>query len=190
MWPSIGAVNGMRVTADIERNIGTVKSLASQCFHRNWMHNRLWINDPDCLVQTDIVSGLKAKLPFFRNMRRKPEREAMYRYAAAFVRASGGMVLSGDRLFTLNDYDDKIMDKILSAPRIAAEFNEDYSVGITDTDSCREYFLFNSSKYPRKFTFSVAGEIINQFTDEKSFADGEYIVTVAANDAAWFAIDK
>lgn len=190
MWPSIGAVNGMRVTADIDRNIGTVKSLASQCFHRNWMHNRLWINDPDCLVQTDIVTGLKSKLPFFRNISRKRSREAMYRYAAAFVRASGGMVLSGDRLCTLNAYDDKIMDKILSAPRIAAEFNEDYSVGITDTDSGREYFLFNSSKHPRKFTFSVAGEIINQFTDEKSFADGEYIVTVAANDAAWFAIDK
>lgn len=190
MWPSIGAVNGMRVTADIDRNIGTVKSLASQCFHRNWMHNRLWINDPDCLVQTDIVTGLKSKLPFFRNVRRKRSREAMYRYAAAFVRASGGMVLSGDRLCTLNAYDDKIMDKILSAPRVAAEFNEDYSVGITDTDSGREYFLFNSSKHPRKFTLSVEGEIINQFTDEKSFADGEYTVTVASNDAAWFRMDK
>lgn len=190
MWPSIGAVNGMRVTADIDRNIGTVKSLASQCFHRNWMHNRLWINDPDCLVQTDIITGLKAKLPFFRNVGRKRSREAMYRYAAAFVRASGGMVLSGDRLCTLNAYDDKIMDKILSAPRVAAEFNEDYSVGITDTDSGREYFLFNSSKHPRKFTLSVEGEIINQFTDEKSFADGEYTVTVASNDAAWFKIDK
>lgn len=190
MWPSIGAVNGMRVTADIERNMKTVKSLASQCFHRNWMHNRLWINDPDCLVQEDIATGLRAKIPFLRNVKRNPKHDPMYRYAAAFVRASGGMVLSGDKLFSLNYYDDKIINKILSAPRKAAEFNEDFSVGVTDTEKSREYFLFNSSDKPKTFTLHVTGQIVNQFTDEAVSTDGKYIVTVGANDALWLKVKK
>lgn len=190
LWPSVGAVNGMRVTADVERNIKTVKSLASQCFHRNWMHNRLWINDPDCLVQEDIATGLRAKIPFLRNVKRNPKHDPMYRYAAAFVRASGGMVLSGDKLFSLNDYDDKIIDKILSAPRKAAEFNEDFSVGITDTENSREYFLFNSTDKPKTFTLPVTGQILNQFTDEIVSSDGKYNVTVGANDALWLKVKK
>lgn len=192
LWPSIGAVNGMRVTTDIDRNIGTVKLLASQCFHRNWMHNKLWINDPDCLVQEDIPSNADSKPSFLKKIisGRKSSRAAMYRYAAAFVRASGGMVLSGDMLYTLNSYDDRIMDKILSAPRVAAEFNEDYSVGITDTKESREYLLFNSSLRTKKFTLRVTGELINQFTDEKINSSGEYTVRVKANDAAWFITEK
>lgn len=190
MWPSIGAVNGMRVTADIERNMKTVKSLASQCFHRNWMHNRLWINDPDCLVQKDIATGFRARIPFLRNVKRNPKHDSMYRYAAAFVRASGGMVLSGDKLFSLTAYDDKIIDKILSAPRKAAEFNEDFSLGVTDTEKSREYFLFNSSDKPKTFTLPVTGQIVNQFTDEVVSTDGKYIVTVGANDALWLKVKK
>lgn len=190
LWPSVGAVNGMRVTADVERNIKTVKSLASQCFHRNWMHNRLWINDPDCLVQEDIATGFRAKIPFLRNVKRNPKHDPMYRYAAAFVRASGGMVLSGDKLFSLNDYDDKIIDKILSAPRKAAEFNEDFSVGVTDTEKSREYFLFNSTDKPKTFTLPVTGQLLNQFTDEIVSSDGKYNVTVGANDAIWLKVEK
>lgn len=190
LWPSIGAVNGMRVTADIERNMKTVKSLASQCFHRNWMHNRLWINDPDCLVQEDIATGFRARIPFLRNVKRNPKHDPMYRYAAAFVRASGGMVLSGDKLFSLTAYDDKIIDKILSAPRKAAEFNEDFSLGVTDTEKSREYFLFNYSDKPKTFTLPVTGQIVNQFTDEAVSTDGKYIVTVGANDALWLKVKK
>lgn len=54
MFPSIGEVTGMRVTMDVVRDIGSIKGLASQCFFRNWMHNVLWTNDPDCLVQVDL----------------------------------------------------------------------------------------------------------------------------------------
>ena len=154
------------------------------------MHNRLWINDPDCLVQQDIAAGFRAKIPFLRNVKRNPKHDSMYRYAAAFVRASGGMVLSGDKLFSLTAYDDKIIDKILSAPRKAAEFNEDFSVGVTDTEKSREYFLFNSSDKPKTFTLSVTGQIVNQFTDEAVSTDGKYIVTVGANDALWLKVKR
>ncbi len=190
LWPSLGAVNGMRVTADIDRNTETVKSLASQCFHRNWMHNRLWINDPDCLVQEDIAVGLRAKFPIFQNVKMNPKHAAMYRYEAAFIRASGGMVLSGDKLFSLSSYDDKIIGKILSAPRTAAKFNKDFSVGVTDTETSREYFLFNSSDKPKTFTLSVTGKIVNQFTDEVVTTDGKYSVIVEADDALWLKADK
>ena len=188
LWPSVGMVNGMRVTADIDRNMSTVKGLAAQCFHRNWMHNRLWINDPDCLVQEDIVTGLKAKLPFLRKAKQNPRRAAMYRYAAAYIRASGGMVLSGDKLDDLNAYDSEILQKLLAAPRIAAEFNEDFSVGVTDTPCGREYLLFNASEQPKTFTLPAEGTLVNQFTNEIIHANGSCSVTVAANDAAWLLL--
>lgn len=51
MWPSIGVVHGMRVTNDNDRSFDVFVERAKECFSRNWQHNRLWMNDPDAVVQ-------------------------------------------------------------------------------------------------------------------------------------------
>ncbi|GFZ78978.1 hypothetical protein GCM10008018_25660 [Paenibacillus marchantiophytorum] len=50
MWPSLGIVHGMRTTDDTLRSWGNFKKVANECFWRNWQHNKLWVNDPDCLL--------------------------------------------------------------------------------------------------------------------------------------------
>ena len=157
-----------------------------QCFQRNWMHGRLWINDPDCLVQVDtktgVLAGLFAKA---KPIHKRKENEAMYRYAAAYIRASGGMVLSGDRLYALSEYDSGILNKLLASERTAATFNSDYSVGTIRTATDTEYLLFNSDKMPRVFIVEDTGTFIDMFTGREMAADALLTVTVGGNDAVW-----
>ncbi|NLH18028.1 MAG: alpha-galactosidase, partial [Phycisphaerae bacterium] len=78
MWPSIGEIHGSRSSMDISRDWGSFKSIARENLSRNWQNNRLWWNDPDCLLLTG----------------KQPESEKSFHRAATF--ATGGMVLSGD----------------------------------------------------------------------------------------------
>lgn len=180
MFPSIGEVTGMRVTMDVVRDISSIKALASQCFFRNWMHNVLWTNDPDCLVQVDLkknVFGIK----------NKNESTPLYRYAAAFVRASGGMMLSGDKLFTLSEYDKRIMNRILNSKRIAAKFNFDYSVGSIDCGDKKEFIFFNNDdNYKKKFVLPCDGAVYDVFADKHMQVKNGYEIELGPNDAAWF----
>lgn len=184
MFPSIGEVTGMRVTMDVVRDIGSIKGLASQCFFRNWMHNVLWINDPDCLVQVDLKKNIFG-------LKNKNESTSLYRYAAAFVRASGGMMLSGDKLFTLSEYDKRIMKRILDSERIAAKFNFDYSVGTIDLGEKKEYIFFNSDdNESRKFALPCEGAVYDVFADKHMQVKSGYEIELAHNDAAWFVTEQ
>jgi alpha-galactosidase len=84
---SVGLVDAMRVSPDIdvrdEHESGdisqpSVRGALSAGRARAWMHGRLWVNDPDCLV----LAGNQAR------------REEW----AAHVAVTGGLVSSGDRL--------------------------------------------------------------------------------------------
>lgn len=184
MFPSIGEVTGMRVTMDVVRDIGSIKGLASQCFFRNWMHNVLWTNDPDCLVQVDLKKNIFG-------IKNKSESTSLYRYAAAFVRASGGMMLSGDKLFTLSEYDKRIMKRILDSERIAAKFNFDYSVGTIDLGEKKEYLFFNSDdNKSRKFALPCEGAVYDVFADKHMQVKSGYEIELAPNDAAWFVMEQ
>jgi len=191
LWPSLGVVNGMRVTNDIDRNIDSVKFLSMQCFRRNWMHGKLWINDPDCLVQVGMKTGIMASFSLrSKKVEKRNENEAMYRYAAAFIRASGGMVLSGDRLYSLSRYDIGILMKLIGSERTAARFNGDYSAGTIETEDYTDHLLFNAGKEPKDFKIEASGTFFNMFDDKEVEADGVFSVTIAAGDAGWFRLKK
>ncbi|MEI6579499.1 MAG: hypothetical protein WCN92_08575, partial [Eubacteriales bacterium] len=191
LWPSLGAVNGMRVTNDIDRSIGAIKGLSMQCFHRNWMHERLWINDPDCLVQVGMKTGIMASFSIkAKKVEKRNENESMYRYASAFIRASGGMVLSGDRLYSLSKYDVGILMKLIGSVRTAAKFNEDYSVGTIETENYSDYLLFNESKETRNFKIEGSGTYINMFEDKETAVNNVFSVTLDAEDAGWYRLTK
>ncbi len=191
LWPSLGVVNGMRVTNDIDRSIGAIKTLSMQCFYRNWMHGKLWINDPDCLVQVGMKTGIMASFSIkAKKTEKRNENEAMYRYAAAFIRASGGMVLSGDRLYSLSGYDIGILMKLIGSERTAAKFNEDYSVGMIETDKYTDYLLFNEGKEPKKFELAATGIMKDMFDDKETEAAGVFKVTFDGENAGWFRLNK
>lgn len=189
LWPSLGVVNGMRITMDVSRKIDAIKSLSRQCFYRNWMHNKLWINDPDCLVQVGVKNGLISSLNNHIPKRRN-DNESMYRYAACFIRASGGMLLSGDRLYSLSEYDKKIMKKLLKSERKSAKFNSDFSIGIIDCKDYTDYLLFNDTKKNRKLSLEIDSEVINMFTDEKKTVEKQLTVNLLPDDAVWYRAKK
>ncbi len=50
LWPTLGLVHGMRISADILRNWPVVKQVTYECFHRQYQHGSFWLGDPDCLL--------------------------------------------------------------------------------------------------------------------------------------------
>lgn len=85
LWPSLGLVNAFRITDDVERSEERIKQQVNEFRYRNWMANRLWGNDVDCLVG-------KA-LPNQREIEPK-----YYHMLFAMAVASGGPILIGDKL--------------------------------------------------------------------------------------------
>lgn len=88
IWPSVGLVDGMRVSDDVERKGPRIRQIARELFCRAWQGEQLWALDPDCVCLRDIP-GQQAS-------------EADYAFHLAAMVASGGMILAGDRLQDLD----------------------------------------------------------------------------------------
>ena len=91
--PAIGLVDAMRVGPDVKELWSdgpnpSVKHAMRLALQRNWMHNRWWVNDPDCLLVRDTETALSA---------------AETRFLATGVALSGGMVVASDDLPKLPD---------------------------------------------------------------------------------------
>jgi len=96
--PSIGVVNASRIGPDVApfwhpQVTGDLSAVSTfnairNVISRYWMHQRLWLNDPDCLMVRDSDTSLT------------PEE---IRTLATVVAMSGGMVLNSDSLPQLID---------------------------------------------------------------------------------------
>jgi alpha-galactosidase len=93
LLPSIGRVDAMRVGPDIDPRYEPVEGDLSQPSQRSacsatraraWMHDRLWVNDPDCVLV-------------------RPEVERREEWAAHLA-AVGGLMVSGDPLDALDGW--------------------------------------------------------------------------------------
>jgi alpha-galactosidase len=168
MWPSLGLVHGMRVTDDVNRKWPKLKKIARECFSRNWQHQRLWINDPDCIVlenrSTKLIDpGGKAE----KQMSVLTPDEFMFH--AVCIYASGGMVLSGDDLGTLPEEKRRILKKVLATPHIAASFNDDcYQVGTIREKNSQILCLFNWEDEPSRIEVELDSfsQVTDFWTDE------------------------
>lgn len=88
---AIGLVDAMRVGPDVKELWSdgpnpSAKHAMALTLQRNWMHNRWWANDPDCLIVRDTDTALT---------------EAETRFLATGIALSGGMVVASDDLPTL-----------------------------------------------------------------------------------------
>jgi alpha-galactosidase len=114
--PSVGLVDGMRVGPDTATEwdpygdpYGSAPALQHairSTLARGWMHDRLWTNDPDCLLVREKDSELTG-----------PEVETW----ATVVALSGGLVMLGDRLGTLEEGRARIAERALPPLGRAAE---------------------------------------------------------------------
>ena len=103
MGPAVGIVDGMRIGPDvapsweiedvpripgIEATQPSTRNAVRNVLARAWMHRRLWLNDPDCLMTRSDDTRLSAD-----------ERRTL----AAVVAASGGMTIFSDDVPRLSE---------------------------------------------------------------------------------------
>jgi alpha-galactosidase len=99
---AVGVVDGMRIGPDvaptwlpdpahaipgIEETVPSTRNAVRNVLSRTWMHRRLWLNDPDCLMARRRDTDLSA---------------AETRTLAAAIAATGGMVVFSDDLTALS----------------------------------------------------------------------------------------
>ena len=167
MWPSIGYINGMRVTNDNCRSWYQFKQIARECFPRNWQHNRLWINDPDTvLLQNEMIKvvGPDGKAAYEEGKLSADE----FAFNAAYTVASGGMVLSGDDVSKLKPENIELLRRLLPPSKYAAEFeNGNYSLGtavLSETKTA--YYIFNFEDEPMDIEIPLRGRVMAYDTIE------------------------
>lgn len=109
--PSVGLVDGLRVSPDIDIRIDPVdgdmsrpslRAAALSVVGRAWQHGRFWVNDPDCLLARPVV----------------PHREQW----AAIIERYGGLRASGDRIRDLDEWGLATTRRLLSAVPSATPF--------------------------------------------------------------------
>lgn len=107
MWPSLGLVDAMRISDDVERNPERFKQIAKETFYRSWQHRKLWQIDPDCITLTSLPNqGTERKY---------------YEFHRTVILASGGLALSGDPLPEMNIFAKKTWKNLLSRLRLTQE---------------------------------------------------------------------
>ncbi|HIF9116967.1 TPA: alpha-galactosidase [Photobacterium damselae] len=113
MWPSLGLVDAMRVSDDVERNPHRFSQIAQETFYRSWQHLALWHIDPDCVTLIDLESQKTS--------------HNSYLFHRDVVLASGGVLLSGDPLaywtpFAQQSFH-RLVERQCQTPN-SAEFND------------------------------------------------------------------
>lgn len=133
MWPSLGLVTVMRTSNDISRNWQTFKTTATENLSRSWQNNRLWINDPDCL----LLTGNKEI----------PANEWLFHATA--IHATGGMVISGDKAGELGNEAFDILRKSIPASGHAPVFTDDsLRQCYSELQDTTFYYCFNWTDTP------------------------------------------
>ncbi|HZR40224.1 MAG TPA: glycoside hydrolase family 36 protein [Ktedonobacteraceae bacterium] len=146
MWPSLGLVHGMRVSGDIARRWPVISTVARECFWRNWQHNRLWINDPDCVVLDNKGKRLIGPGGELIETDMTTVTADEFLFHATAIYASGGMILSGDNLASLPDDKIAMLHKLLPPGGIAAQFDDTtYQIGRIQLTDRQVLCLFNWS---------------------------------------------
>lgn len=124
MWPSLGTCNVMRTTGDVFRSWTCIRNLARECFFRNWQNDHLWLNDPDCLVLENQESDVMGPDGTVTSTARSSVTEQEFSFHKAHILASGGALLSGDRLRELSEESVSAIHKIAAYTGHAADFED------------------------------------------------------------------
>lgn len=152
-WPSLGEIHASRTSYDINRSWEYFTRVARQNLSRNWMNDRLWWNDPDCLLIPDVVPAPAAPSGFAPGENTTPPGATPpkvtvehFSFHAAATYATGGMLLSGDRVADYTPAQWQILRRAFARPPLAARFADDrLDVGVIDEPARRVVILLNWS---------------------------------------------
>lgn len=169
MWPSLGVVHGMRVSDDFSRTWEKFNKNATEIFWRNWQHNQLWVNDPDCVLLENKSSeqiGPDGKVITTNNGLTDDE----FLFHATSIYCSGGMVLSGDNLMEHSEKTKSRLRKLLKPTDVPAQFVDNgFKVGRIDLGHQQLVAVFNRVDEPATLEVSLPQScLIRDFwTDEE-----------------------
>lgn len=168
LWPSLGLIHGSRSSMDIKRQWSTFERSGRENLYRAWQNGRLWWNDPDCLVLTGKM----------------PDNE--YRFHAALIYATGGMLLSGDDLTTISPERLNILRKTVPPTAQAAAFeNSRFEVGRMSGPRGKYLVLLNwdSTAKTISATLDAPCEVVDYWTG-KSLGkfSGKYSAQLQGHD--------
>ncbi|EDP60315.1 alpha-galactosidase [Vibrio sp. AND4] len=144
MWPSLGLVDAMRVSDDVERDNHRFGQIAKETFFRSWQHRKLWQIDPDCATFTSLPNQAAS-------------REA-YQFHRNVLLACGGLLLSGDPLPEITPFASKTLSKLMLRQRRNQESAEFTALGLNHA------FLRLTSKHDLHCLFNYASEEGTEFT--------------------------
>ena len=147
MWPSLGLVDAMRVSDDVERHPHRYQQIAKESFARSWQHRRLWQIDPDCIALTPL-----------NHQNIAPRYQTFHRNA---LFASGGMMLSGDPLPERTEFADTSLQRLFARQKLtqnSAQFHDlshSYATLLLD-DGRVAHCLFNFGDSPISIELTAA----------------------------------
>lgn len=147
LWPSLGLVNAQRITDDVDRTPERIKQQIEEFRHRNWMANRLWGNDVDCLITAPLPNKLDIEQKY-------------YRLLFAMVLASGGPVVLGDNLNNVKFHLPKELFKQFIADsgsrRPAYFIDDELSIARSVMNGVTVVFSLNQTKILEDYTAEKA----------------------------------
>lgn len=127
-WPSLGLIHGSRTSFDIMPGFAGIARVAKENLLRNWMNNRLWWNDPDCIKISDLENDFKGIALIGADgkiQNNKTANQDQINFHLAATLASGGMMLSGDAVVDYSQRQWDILKKICQHIGTSAEFASD-----------------------------------------------------------------
>ena len=144
MWPSLGLVDAMRVSDDVERHSHRFEQIAKETFLRSWQHRKLWQIDPDCATFTSLPNQAASRedYQFHRNV----------------LLACGGLLLSGDPLPEITPFASKTLAKLMLRQRRNQESAKFTALGLNHA------FLPLTSKNDLHCLFNYTNDEATEFT--------------------------
>ena len=144
MWPSLGLVDVMRVSDDVERHSHRFEQIAKETFFRSWQHRKLWQIDPDCATFTSLPNQAASRedYQFHRNV----------------LLACGGLLLSGDPLPEITPFASKTLAKLMLRQRRNQESAKFTALGLNHA------FLPLTSKNDLHCLFNYTNDEATEFT--------------------------
>ncbi|MGC9460761.1 glycoside hydrolase family 36 protein [Vibrio genomosp. F10] len=145
MWPSLGLVDAMRVSDDVERSPARFCQIAQETFFRSWQHRQLWHIDPDCATFVSLAN-------------QSTERQ-YYDFHRTALLASGGLLLSGDPLPELTPYAKSSLTKLVLRQKHNQKASKFTSLSLSHaflpiTDRNDLHCLFNYHSELEEFTLT------------------------------------
>jgi alpha-galactosidase len=129
LWGSLGLIHGSRSSMDIARNWKSFKETGRENLYRSWQNNKLWAIDPDSLLLGD-ASSKDVMGPDGNPVTTGTLSFDNLLFHATLLRATGGMLLSGDDLPKLTPNLVSILRKAVPPAREAFRFDdESFTIG-------------------------------------------------------------